>query len=87
MVTFDEMRGTGKDARVAWYLMRCEALTKMPGWHGIIRGDARHWQRCPGGMVSFDEMRGTNKDARVAWYHSMRCEALAKMPGWHGNIR
>ena len=38
MVSFDEMGGTDKDARVAWYYsMRCEALTKMPGWHGIIR--------------------------------------------------
>ena len=38
MVSFDEMRGTGKDARVAWYYsMRCEALTKMPRWHGIIQ--------------------------------------------------
>ena len=35
---FIEMRGTGKDARVVWYhSMRWEALTKMPGWHGIIR--------------------------------------------------
>ena len=38
MVSFEEMRGTDKDARVAWYhSMRCEALAKMPVWHGIIR--------------------------------------------------